>query len=79
MANLEIAGKLLSIQVYESAARAAENTNALSLNDQPFYSMGGILSSGMVYLPVRPIALALGSSVDYLTETQAVVVASKPS
>ncbi len=76
VANLEIAGKLLSIRVYESAAQAAGNTNALSLNNEPLYSTGGILSSGMVYLPVQPIALALGSNVDYLAETKTVVVAS---
>ncbi len=76
LANLEIAGKLLSIQVYESAAQAAENTNSLSLNNEPLFSTGGILSSGMVYLPVRPIALALGSSVDYFAQTKSVVVAS---
>ena len=76
LANLEIAGKLLSIQVYESAVRAAENTNSLSLNNEPLFSTGGILSSGMVYLPVRPIALALGSSVDYFAQTKSVVVAS---
>lgn len=76
LANLEIAGRLLNIKVYDSATQAAADSTALSLDGVVFSGTGGILSGGMLYLPVQPIALALGSHVDYLVDTRTVLVAS---
>ena len=76
VASLELAGELLRVQVYQDPATAASYTNALSLNGQTLEGNGGVIHAGTVYIPVRPVALALGSSIDYIADESAVVVAS---
>lgn len=68
------AGQLLSIQVFDNPSDAIAQSQALELGGQARAGPGAISFNGVIYLPLRAVAEALGATVSYSSEYQAVIV-----
>lgn len=73
-ALFEIGARLLALRVYTSAAEAAADGSALSLDGRSLASEGGVRLGSEVLVPVKPIVTALGGAISYLESRQTVMV-----
>lgn len=74
IASLQLAERIVTIAVHTSPAAAAQNTNAVRVGGQPVAGLAAVDASGIIYLPVKAVAEALGGQVDYLAAQNTVVV-----
>ena len=74
---LDAGGRLLQIDSADSAAAAAASDAAIRLNGRPLGGTAAVISGGDVFLPVKPVAEALGASVTYL-QSQGTVLVVQP-
>ncbi len=72
--TFDYASRFVSLKVYNTPSEAALETQALSIDGQPYAGTGGIFVSGMVYVPVKPMIAALGGSLYFSEELQKVIV-----
>jgi len=72
--SLQLAERIVTIDVQTSPEIAAQDTDALRLGGQVVPGLAAVDAAGIVYLPVKVVAEALGGRVDYLAELNTVVV-----
>lgn len=65
--TFDLAGRLLSV-------RLGDGEGALTLNGDAYASDGAVLENGLFYVPVKPVAAALGGTVTWLPSQQTVMV-----
>lgn len=74
MASLQLAERILTIDVQPSPEAAAQDSDALRAGGRVVPGLAAVDASGIVYLPVKAVAEALGGRVDYLAAQNTVVV-----
>lgn len=74
---LDAGGRLLQIDLADSAAAAGSAANAIRLDGRVLGGPAALLANGEVYLPVKQVSEALGASVTYL-QSQGTVVVVQP-
>ena len=72
--TFDYASQFISIKVFNTPSEAALETQALSIDGQPYAGPAGIFVSGTVYVPVKPMIAALGGSLYFSEELQKVIV-----
>ncbi len=70
---LETGGRVLQVRIAESAAGATGEGN-IWLDGRPVAGGAALWSEGELFLPVKPVAEALGASVTYVAESDTVLV-----
>jgi len=74
MASLQLAERILTIDVQPSPEAAAQDSDAVRVGGQVVLGLAAVDAAGIVYLPVKAVAEALGGRVDYLAAQNTVVV-----
>lgn len=74
MASLQLAERILTIDVQPSPEAAAQDSDALRIGGRVVPGLAAVDAAGIVYLPVKAVAEALGGRVDYLAAQNTVVV-----
>lgn len=70
---LETGGRVLQVRVADDAA-SASGTDAIWLDGRPMAGGAAVWSDGELFLPVKPVAEALGASVTYISASDSVLV-----
>jgi len=73
VATLQLGGHLLEAKVATGPSKA-DVAGALTLDGRPLTGPAAVMQDGDLYLPVKPVAEALGGKVAYLAEQKTVVV-----
>jgi N-acetylmuramoyl-L-alanine amidase len=71
--TLQAGGRILQVVVADGAA-AATTPSALRLDGRVLATSAAVVHEGEIYLPVKPVAEALGASVTFLPEQGSVLV-----
>lgn len=74
---LDAGGRLLQIDIADSAAAAAATTDGIRLDGRMLGGPAAVVSGSEVFLPVKQVSEALGASVTYL-QSQATVLVVQP-
>ena len=74
MASLQLAERILTIDVQPSPEAAAQDGDAVRVGGQVVPGLAAVDAAGIIYLPVKAVAEALGGKVDYLAAQNTVVV-----
>ncbi len=74
LVSFELGARIASLQIYDTVAEATAAARALEIDGQAIPSPGGIISAGLIYVPVRSLAVAFGGGISYLSDRNAVVV-----
>lgn len=74
---LDAGGRLLQVEIADSAAAAGARDDAIRLNGRPIGGTAAVISGSEVFLPVKPVAEALGANVTYL-QSQGTVLVVQP-
>lgn len=74
LAVLDAGGRLLQIDIADSAAAAVATSGALKLDGATLPSPAGVAFEGEVYLPVKQVSEALGASITYVEGQNTVLV-----
>ncbi|MEM7735062.1 MAG: N-acetylmuramoyl-L-alanine amidase [Deinococcota bacterium] len=74
LASLQLADRIMTLAVSSDPAAAARDTTALRVNGQVLGGPAAVNEGGMVYVPVKAVAEALGGQVDFVTEQNIVAV-----
>lgn len=76
---LSFGGRLVTLESFDTPAQAAAASAALVADGRVLPGPGAVRAQGVVYLPVKNVASALGGHTAYLAEAQTVaVVFSRP-
>jgi hypothetical protein len=74
LALFQLAGRVVLLNVFSDARSAAAASEAILLDGRRFASSGGVLIEGVVFAPVRSLAVAFGGSAAVVQEQNAVTV-----
>ncbi len=74
LATFTAGGRVLQLRVVADPTAAASGADAIWLDGRPVPGSAGVQQGAELYVPVKPVAEALGASVTYMSSTDTVLV-----
>ncbi|MEZ4629684.1 MAG: hypothetical protein R2880_03035 [Deinococcales bacterium] len=71
------AGHLVNIRSYDTPSAAAADNKAFSMAGASLEGNGAILKENRIYVPIRPLIIAFGGSIEYFAELRSLIAVFK--